>query len=133
MGDFGEESVQGLLRAKCPSNATERELGIVRQKIQSNAHQHKVERLRTYINRSFASVTYKSELAPFQGASPQFCAAGKASLDSVNEYRLEAYASAPLRYTSPQVKVLHCLTVKGQEARRKGVAARRGLRHRSAR
>jgi len=50
-----------------------------------------------------------------------------------NGYRLEAYASAPLRYTSPQVKVLHCLTVKGQEARRKGVAARRGLRHRSAR
>ena len=49
------------------------------------------------------------------------------------KYRLEAYASAPLRYTSPQVKVLHCLTVKGQEARRKGVAARRGLRHRSAR
>ena len=48
-------------------------------------------------------------------------------------YRLAAYASAPLRYTSPQVKVLHCLTVKGQEARRKGVAARRGLRHRSAR
>jgi len=30
-------------------------------------------------------------------------------------YWLEAYASAPLRYTSPQVKVLHCLTVKGQE------------------
>ena len=50
-----------------------------------------------------------------------------------NENRLEAYAIAPLRYTSPQVKVLHCLTVKGQEARRKGVAARRGLRHRSAR
>ena len=48
-------------------------------------------------------------------------------------HRLEAYASAPLRCRSPQVKVLHCLTVKEQEARRKGVAARRGLRHRSAR
>ncbi len=48
-------------------------------------------------------------------------------------YGLEAYASAPLRYTSPQVKVLHCLTVKGQEAQRKGVVARRGLRHLSAR
>src|ERR1700760_2930369 len=48
-------------------------------------------------------------------------------------YRLEAYASAPLRCRSPRVKVLHCLTVKEQEARRKGVAARRGLRHRSAR
>ena len=36
--------------------------------------------------------------------------------------RLEAYPSAPLRSTSQQVKVLHCLTVKGQEAQRKGVA-----------
>ena len=42
-------------------------------------------------------------------------------------------ASAPLRPTSPQVKVLHCLTVKGQEAQRKGVAVRRGLKQRSAR
>jgi hypothetical protein len=67
------------------------------------------------------------------GLYTQFVGGNKASLDGVNEYRLEAYASAPLRYTSPQVKVLHCLTVKGQEARRKGVAARRGLRHRSAR
>jgi hypothetical protein len=49
------------------------------------------------------------------------------------EDRLEAYPSAPLRSTSPQVKVLHCLTVKGQEAQRKGVAARRGLRQPSAR
>src|ERR1700693_4960155 len=47
--------------------------------------------------------------------------------------RLEAYASAPLRCTSPQVKVLHCLTVRRQEARRQGVAARRGLKQRNAR
>jgi hypothetical protein len=57
----------------------------------------------------------------------------KAVAQSLHQYRLEAYASAPLRSTSPQVKVLHCLTVKGQEAQRKGVAARRGLRQPSAR
>jgi hypothetical protein len=42
------------------------------------------------------------------------------------KYRLEAYASAPLRYTSPQVKVLHCLTVKEQEAQRKGIRQEAG-------